>query len=71
MSDYETIQLVGGPANGQIHKWDGGNHFSVEVKPTTLFGNATAAFRELMVRKHTYIRDPIQRDQFIYQGEPV
>lgn len=69
MSDYETIQLVGGPAHGQIHNWDGGNYFTVTEKPTTLFGKATEAFRELMVKRHTYVRDPVQRDQFVFQGE--
>lgn len=70
MSDYEEIQLVNGPCDGQIHMWDGGNYFTVTEKPpTTLFGNATQSFRELMVKKHTYIRDPMQRNRFVWQGE--
>lgn len=69
--DYEEIQLVGGPADGRLMLWDGGNYVTVEETPTTLFSNATEAFRELMVKRHTYVRDPVQRDQFIYQGEPM
>lgn len=69
MSDYEEIQLVGGPADGRLMPWDGGNYVTVEEKPATLFSNATAPFRELMIRRHTYIRDPIQRDRFVFQGE--
>lgn len=68
--DYEEIQLVGGPADGRLMPWDGGNYVTVqEQPPTTLFSNATEAFRKLMVKSHTYIRDPIQRDRFVYQGE--
>lgn len=68
--DFEEIQLVGGPADGRLMPWDGGNYVTIkEAPPTTLFGNATKEFRELMVKSHTYIRDPIQRGRFVYQGD--
>jgi len=72
MSDYEIITLINGPAHGTEMAWDGGNVVEVAEKPpTTLFGNATQKFRELMVKRHTYIRDPVQRDRFVWQGEPL
>lgn len=72
MSDYEEIQLVGGPADGRLMAWDGGNFVEIfEKPPTTLMSAATEKFRQLMVKKHIYHRDPVQRDRFVYQGEPI
>jgi len=70
MTDHENIHLIGGPAHGTEMVWDGGNIVEVAEKPpTTLFGNATEKFRELMVRRHRYQRDPVERDLFRYVGE--
>lgn len=66
---YETITLVGGPCDGETRSWDGGNWLEVKEKPTTkLFGRATAAFREAMIRTHLYSRDAEDRSRFVYQG---
>lgn len=70
MSDYEEIQLVGGPADGRLMPWNGGNYVTVEEAPrSNVLPMATSALRELLKKTHTYIRDPMRRDQFVYQGD--
>jgi len=67
---FERITLIGGPHHGTEMKWDGGNVVTVEsLPPTTLLSNATQSFRDLMVRKHRYQRDPVERDVFRFVGE--
>lgn len=69
---FERITLVGGPHHGTEMKWDGGDYVEVVTQPpTTLLSNATKAFRELMVRRHTYRRDPVDGSLFRFVGSDV
>lgn len=69
MSDFETITLVGGPASGQQMCWDGGDALEVAERPPVRLTSATPAFVELMITKHLYRRDPVERDVFRWQNE--
>ena len=49
---YETIELVGGPAHGELRSWDGGNYLEVVEKPPfKVFEKSPIYFT-----KHTYRR---------------
>lgn len=77
MSDAEPIILIGGPADGELHWWDGGDYFeAITYHPTRVFNNAQPDFKKTLTRNHVYKRDPRLRDTvkgaavFRWQGEP-
>ncbi len=67
---YETIFLVGGPADGRIQSWDGADYLELrdaagEIK---FHEDADERWKELFAIRHTYKRDPVNRDRFIFMG---
>ena len=69
MSDYETIRLCGGPADGRMMEWDGGDYVAVTTTPDVRFHpGADERYKELFVEHHTYRRSGPRSTTFIYQG---
>jgi len=77
MSDYEQIILVGGPADGRMMPWDGGDYVGVPapLSPFKISPYASKAYKELLLKSHTYTyrRDGVNDHgyaRFVWMGEP-
>ena len=73
MPSYEQIQLIGGPCDGEVHMWDGGDYFQVAERPPALITARLTEPVEIQFKRHTYrrYRDEHGRatTRFVYQGE--
>lgn len=66
---YESIQLIGGPADGETRSWDGGDYIEVQQREDVKIGSsATASFRKLFTVKHVYRRRKSGSRLFDYLG---
>ena len=76
MPSYEQIRLIGGPCDGEIHMWDGGDYFQVAERPSVgiTARHDVATDRDYAITRHTYRRNRDSQgnrtSNFIYQGTP-
>ena len=67
--NYETIRLIGGPADGEVREWSGGDVFRMrylpDVFPFTKNGVQSIGFGE--VEHHEYRRSINDPSAFVHQ----
>lgn len=65
---YETIRLVGGPADGEVRAWRGGNVFRMRYLPDVpLLVRNGDQFTEVEVEHHEYHRSVNDPTAFVHQ----
>jgi hypothetical protein len=64
MSDMEHITLLGGPEDGRLVTWDGGDMMEIRAQ-----GTSSSVLKDPpIVRFHVYQRAQFKRDMFTWQG---
>lgn len=55
--DHETINLVGGPCDGETRHWDGGDYLQVEERKPVKFSSRLNASQRVSLTTHLYRRE--------------